>query len=322
MSYSCLFGAWLLGGTRSEDKQSDGITPFLVTKNKTTMKKLFTALMLTMATTSMMAQEPIAKIELSYDKDYYFTNSKFSVNGQSQLFTIDDKTSTFALYDEYFTKQREFKTIQINTPQGTRKYCTIGCYNYDEGIKYASSIYISQTLFNSDEKYEYLSPIYDGKYTGINVVSEDGTILQTINFGNYYLGTIVSQINLYVINGKKYLFIDDMRNPDSTDPTILIYRIDSETSQINFVAKHEGTLNIHPRVADRSDMITVEMNEEDDNGIREIIVSNAAGQTITRVPVEKGQKSVTIPASELSRGMNIVDAIDRKGHNANKVIVK
>ena len=290
------------------------------------MKKLFTALMLTMATTSMMAQEPFAKIELS-PKDYAFTNSKFSVNGQSQLFATinnqDDKTSTFVLYDEYFTKQREFKTIQINSQQ-SNKYCYVEYYNYDEGgVRYASII-ISQTLFNSDEKYEYLSPIYDiekNYYTGINVASEDGTILQTINFGNYY-SEYISSIQLNVINGKKYLFIEYMRNPDSTNPTTLIYRIDSETSQINFVAKHEGTLNIHPRVADRSDMITVEMNEEGDNGIREIIVSNAAGQTITRVPVEKGQKSVTIPASELSRGMNIVDAIDRKGHNANKVIVK
>lgn len=286
------------------------------------MKKLFTALMLTMATTSMMAQEPFAKIELS-PNDYAFTNSKFSVNGQSQLFSFDDKTSTFALYDEYFTKQREFKTIQINSPQSS-KYCSVRYNNYDEGGVIYAAIIISQTLFNSDEKYEYLSPIYDiekNYYTGINVASEDGTILQTINFGNYY-SVYSSDIHLCVVNGKKYLFIEHMKNPDSTNPTTLIYRIDSETSQINFVAKHEGTLNIHPRVADRSDMITVEMNEEGDNGIREIIVSNAAGQTITRVPVEKGQKSVTIPASELSRGMNIVDAIDRKGHNANKVIVK
>ena len=287
------------------------------------MKKLFTALMLTMATTSIMAQEPFAKIEL-YPRDYAFTNSKFSANGQSQLFSIDFKTSTFALYDEYFTKQREFKTIQINS-QESNKYCSVEYYNYDEGgVKYAYII-ISQTLFNSDEKYEYLSPIYDiekNYYTGINVASEDGTILQTINFGNYYSYNISGEIHLNVINGKKYLFIDYMRKTDSTDPTTFIYRIDSETSQINFVAKHEGTLNIHPRVADRSDMITVELNEEGDNGIREIIVSNAAGQTITRVPVEKGQKSVTIPASELSRGMNIVDAIDRKGHNANKVILK
>ena len=141
------------------------------------MKKLFTALMLTMATTSIMAQEPFAEVEvLTY---YGFTNPQFSYNGEKQMYTystFSDAPRKFIIYDENFTTQLEFNTLS--------NYITTIYYEYI-GME---TLELTQTLFNSDEKYEYMFPVWEGnkgesrKCVAIHIASEDGTILKTITF--------------------------------------------------------------------------------------------------------------------------------------------
>ena len=232
-----------------------------------------------------------------------------------------------------------------------RGYFYISRKNYDVSTADDRGILLSQTLFNEDQKYEYIAPIitdgvreihqsssyeggisrmfyekhYGGAITGFKVMSEDGSTLNSVNFDGNFVARYYDDCNLTIINGKYYLLFSGYIL-DETNLTQkyarLIYAMDKNTNQIQKVAEHVGNVNVYPRVAERSEMITVELNGEDNNDLREIVITNAAGQTMIRVPVEKGQKSGTIPASQLSRGMNIVDAIDRKGHNASKVIVK
>lgn len=227
-------------------------------------------------------------------------------------------------------------------------------YDFDSPSYEDRYLRVTQTLFNDDDKYEYLRPLYSdglssihmfnswvsiddtefylpyivkeygGRCSGFQVVNEDGSVLQTVNFDGSFVGGGSSEdTDLIRIHGKLYLvfsgYVLNEANNTMSEAT-LVYALDRKSNQIQKVGEHIGNLNVYPRVADRSDQITVELNDNGD--IREIQVVNANGQTEVRIPVKEGQKSITIPANQLGRGMNVVNAVGRKGHQSHKVVVR
>ena len=227
-------------------------------------------------------------------------------------------------------------------------------YDFDSPSYQDRYLRVTQTLFNDDDKYEYLRPVYSdglssihmfnswvsiddtefylpyivkeygGRCSGFQVVNEDGSVLQTVNFdGSFVGGGSPEDTDLIRIHGKLYLVfygdvLDEANN--TMNEATLVYALDRKSNQIKKVGEHIGNVNVYPRVADRSDQITVELNDNGD--IREIQVVNANGQTEVRIPVKEGQKSITIPANQLGRGMNVVNAVGRKGHQSHKVVVR
>lgn len=235
---------------------------------------------------------------------------------------------------------------------GSSRPYSLNFNDFDSPFGNEREFTITQTLFNDDDKYEYLRPVYsDGlsqismsycrvsiddmtfslpcivkdygtRPSGFQVVSEDGSVLQTVNFDGSFVGGQYDP-NLIRIHGKLYLafsgdVLDEANNTMSQ--ATLFYALDRKSNQIQKVGEHIGNVNVYPRVADRSDQITVELNDNGD--IREIQVVNANGQTEVRIPVKEGQKSITIPANQLGRGMNVVNAVGRKGHQSHKVVVR
>jgi hypothetical protein len=105
--------------------------------------------------------------------------------------------------------------------------------DFDQSCDDFRKIYLTQTIFNSDDKYEYLMPVFtiknesneedrdgDGEIdlkdtwtnavmTGIQVVSETGTVIQAINFPNGFKSYSDSKndVDLIKINGKLYISI-------------------------------------------------------------------------------------------------------------------
>ena len=67
------------------------------------------------------------------------------------------------------------------------------------------------------------------------------------------------------------------------------------------------------------DNITVELGES--NTAKEIEIINASGQLVKRIPIAKGQKSVTFGAQGITRGLNMVRASGDK-NNVTKIIIK
>jgi hypothetical protein len=70
----------------------------------------------------------------------------------------------------------------------------------------------------------------------------------------------------------------------------------------------------------REQQITVELGEG--NNARVITVVNELGQVVKRVPVEEGQREVTIPARELNSGLNVVNTRTKQGQGSCKIIVQ
>jgi len=233
------------------------------------MKKLFVLLFLAAGASVAMAQ---SQKVISGSTSFNATLAEFSYNGKAQIYTKSDKHDngklTFTFYSDDFTKQGEL-TINPVEYEYYNKYeeraWKDGGYkgewqvvNEDNGKSYADiiklyledfdqscddfrNIYLSQTIFNSDDKYEYLMPVIttesesdqgdrdgDGNIdyrntwtnaimTGIQVVSETGAVIQTINFPNGFKSSNYSKngADLIKINGKLYLSIEGKDANDS-----------------------------------------------------------------------------------------------------------
>lgn len=183
---------------------------------------------------------------------------------------------------------------------------------------------LTQYLFNSDDNYEYVLPVFEMRtdeengwqvqaLTGFKIMSEDGTVIQTVNFeGNDYFGYYYFRI--YNMNGKQYLCIDN------SEGKAYFYSIEQLPSGVSELKK-TMTLNITPRMAGKGETFTVEFDTRD-NVEREVVVSNAAGQTMFKQKVPAGQTQVRISAARLSKGVNVVSVKGGSNKESCKVIVK
>ena len=298
----------------------------------------------------------------TYEKNIYLNTKTTEGEGQNEK-------TTFTIYNDEFEKIRSFvvsgyKHIYKYSDR-YRKYTDEGIptevwidgssrefyegkivdpylTDYDEYSGPGEGFFISQTLFNTDEKYEYIRYEYDdnavevvyesdrdgdgitdyrtdqlgGKRIGFSIVQEDGTVLQTIKTKN-------DPIYLWILkfNGKLYLVAQEKAGQTSNGGDILthsIYRIDQQANSIKQVDMDIDAIKLFPRVANRNEQVTVDLESD----AREIQVVNAAGQTMKRIPVSVGQRQVTFNTHGLNSGVNVVRATGRNQQASSKFIVK
>ena len=79
-------------------------------------------------------------------------------------------------------------------------------------------------------------------------------------------------------------------------------------------------ISVFPSIANRGQQITVELGEG--NNATEVTVVNGLGQVIKRVPVQEGQRQITIPTQELNSGLNVVNTRTLQGQGSCKIIVQ
>ena len=183
------------------------------------------------------------------------------------------------------------------------------------------TIYLTQTLFNDDEKFEYLIEPGSGMYaTELKVVSEDGTVLQTLK---YPAGVKVyrDEIDLFVVGSNKYLRIGESVDENGNE-YMNLYKINKDAKDPSKVsiATAPMRVSVSPRMASRNQDINV---VAEGNGVREVIVTNAAGQVVYSTKVAAGENNVRISSRRLSSGLNVVSVKGADGKEENcKVIVK
>lgn len=227
------------------------------------MKKVFVMLFLALGASAAMAQ---SQKVISGVSSFKATLPEFSYDGKAQIFTTEKSgqgtVQKITFYSNDFTKQGELtinqEEYEYNYKSEERawvdgKYTgdwqvvnegkyksysdiiSLDLEDFDQSCSDFRQIYISQTIFNSDDKYEYLMPVisivndsfeedrdgdgvidYRGsgttpKMTGIKVVSESGEVLQTINFPDGFT-SYSSNGDLMKINNKLYLRIGGNAN--------------------------------------------------------------------------------------------------------------
>ena len=234
-----------------------------------------------------------------------------------------------------------------------RMICDMAYRDYDSDTYGAGSIALTQTLFNEDESYEYISPIYesllvrydesdrdgdgeiDRKYSqyeanviGFRIMSESGSVIQEVKFGNSLVAlSSDGECEIFKLNGKMYLVWDVVEyridNEDFNIPCYtIIYEIntsngESSVKQVGAPVKSK----VYPTFPRRGEHVIVEVGDCDKAS--EVQVTNLSGQVVYRTQISSGQSSISIPSAVLSKGLNVVtvSGLERKAEST-KIIVK
>ncbi len=237
----------------------------------------------------------------------YSIPGDFTSNGHSNIVTktYNNGNYTYRIYDNDFV-------TNIFTFDNTNLYCgyvdfSSAATNRTDGC---GALLFTQNLFNSDDHYEYV----DQFETGWNIKSTNGSVIQTINTSDGYRA---GDICIMHLDGMYYLGLYEWQG-DVENGEMLIYRI--ETNQGLTKVETPLPLSVFPTMPTREEQITVELGEG--TNATEITVVNGLGQVVKRVPVEEGQRTITIPANELGSGLNVVNARSNQGQGSCKIIVK
>ena len=283
------------------------------------MKKFFITTMMAMSAMCVNAQiettpKPLPQSldgigeQFRYNPDEGYVVSCTTV-GEDQN---NDGIITIRVYDENLGIK---KTINpTDYPE------SIWVYNYNNNSD-DYEITLTQTLFNDDEKFEYILLQEDNEnrsyYKSLQVISEDGTILQTLEFPNKVYGGIVK---LVIIGNSRYLAFGEYEGEDDFS-CLNMYKINksADPSKV-LIATAPMRVSVSPRMASRNQDINV---VAEGNGVREVIVTNAAGQVVYSTKVAAGETYVKISSRRLSSGLNVVSVKGADGKEENcKVIVK
>ena len=212
------------------------------------------------------------------------------------------------------------------------------------------SITATQTLFNNDEKWEFVRPLYtedidpnsyytyeedrdgDGeidykqtryrnKLKAYEVVSEDGNVLTTIAVpeeGDSY------DLILVLWDGETYLGIrfDIDSFDESSEFYLNIYSIDKIASSVKKIASTPA-MRVSPALAERSSTVNVILDVETVKNGGELIITDSNGRTIGRSHVEAGQTSVPVTTDRMCSGVYNITLTEKgqKVENA-RIIVK
>lgn len=181
------------------------------------------------------------------------------------------------------------------------------------------SISLTQNIFNPDEKFEFFfktyemeenprintidriwfnneefvtkrSLRYEGRETGTKVMNEDGNVLFTLPAGLHYY---------FFLLGEKYHIgvYEQDKNRYS------VYTIDQLTSSVRQTPATTESMKFYPRMARRSDNITIETGRAATGTRLEVIVTTANGRVVERHSIPAGETRTQISASHLSAGM-------------------
>ena len=296
----------------------------------------------TVTNADLMEQEGIIRSFEIYNDDLELITTVDIESESYQEYTLikerEGITTAYEIkYNGRWTERKVYDDEQSTNPEGLAVWSNKLSDGNENGI------YITQTLFNDDEEYEYIMPImkqynyvsyeqdrdYDGdidyieeKYEyyliGFNIKSSSGNTLQTIKMGN---DQTIDYLYLIIINDKKYLGVATMDIDDHfSNDELICYPIKPNSTGINPLGA-PMKIKVSPRMADRSQSFTVELDGES-NAEREVVVVNSAGQTVWKQKVPAGQRTVTIGATRLGKGVNVVRVNGGKGVESCKVIVK
>ena len=255
----------------------------------------------------------------------------------------------------------EWIEVECSDWGGSGSY-SLGFINYDfdavgEFDDSGDGICLTQTLFNSDDKYEYLyfpyelseersgwngpeSPdseqeFYESTtyteystfwrysiYKGFNIMSEDGSVLQSITFPNGFEMTEWINAAIIQISGERYILCQGDMNDSET---LLIYKINrssvgASVEQVCAPIK----VGVYPNLVNRNQTITIQLSG--DNAAKtatDVEVVNMSGQVTDRQTISAGQTQTQIRANKFSTGMNVVNLLQNgKTIGTQRVIVK
>ena len=125
--------------------------------------------------------------------------------------------------------------------------------------------------------------------TELKVVSEDGTVLQTLKYPAA-VEVYRDEIDLFVVGSNKYLRIG-VSVDENGNEYMNLYKIikDAQDPSKVSIATAPMRVSVSPRMASRNQDINI---VAEGNGVREVIVTNAAGQVVYSTKVAARMETI------------------------------
>ena len=191
-----------------------------------------------------------------------------------------------------------------------------------------SFLYVTQDLFDSDSKYEYISALslevddYNDYVTGIKIHNEDGEILAEIPFGDKWkLSTFYNTdeqdqpIRIFRLyndkgNNHSYICLDLWRENSNFDMSeecitrIYAFEEGKISTSIKKVRDISTRMKVSPVMPRRNEIVSVDISSV--QSPTSLTVVSAAGQVVCSQNLHDGQKNASIDTSRLTSGLYIV----------------
>lgn len=292
--------------------------------------------------------------------DYYYAYNYFGKKYPKQYFIQHDEEVTQYSGVLYSVSYSDWKDAGTITEDKTKELGRISLVNINlnkgeyRAIKYFE---VSQTLFNDDESYEYLVPklklakvgnvggssysdvfISDNEkietsrtacvseesqlaLAGFQVVSESGTVINTIDFDTDFNGNIDLSIAYVITIGKNVYLAFDGSESGNGSKTIF-FKIDRTTSSIQQAKSVPAALmQIAPTIAKSGSQINVNFGDDNKDG-SQIEVISASGAKVQTMNVPAGQKTAQFSVNGAS-GLYCVSRVQKnQPRETKKIIIK
>lgn len=183
---------------------------------------------------------------------------------------------------------------------------------------------ISQRIFDSGAKYEYITPaalVGNDKFvSGIAIMQEDGKTLSTLNFGNgEYLSSIHKAdddfpIEVLLIDSKCYLLLklwkDDPNGHAGELSIIRMYSFDigNISTSIKKLKDIPVQMKVTPTLPKMNETVKVDLADLKSPSKLSVIDSN--GKVCFAQSIKAGQESMEISTSGMPAGMYIIRVTD------------
>ena len=288
----------------------------------------------------------------------YFAFEQYGFKYPLHYYYVEKNGAVYDCDAQYAASYSEWVPYGTHKESRTHNINVINLYNLNlnenGGNSEVLSFDVSQTLFNDDEKFEYLIPKFKlSKFgesesdivspspgrvqleltrstlmsdksnlalAGFQVVSEDGTIVKDIDFDNEFEGyATYGQVFVITIGKNTYLAFTGTKN--GNDCTVF-YKIDRTTSSIQQAKSVPAALmQIVPTVAKSGSEINVNFGDDNKDG-SQIEVISASGAKVKSMNVPAGQKSAQFSVHGAS-GLYCVSRVQKnQPRETKKIIIK
>lgn len=204
---------------------------------------------------------------------------------------------------------------------------------------------LTQTLFNEDEKFEYLYETYEVKEspsgkrendrdgdgqidevisyyypypTGLEIRQDDGTVIFRHD-NEYDAGGAI----LYYVGGKTFMVVYE-HSSETYRYKYTVYSVVKETSDISYVKSVSGHLRTYPNPVRKGGMVTIELPVEGTAGVeRDVRITSMDGRTLMRKQVGAGERTIQVPLQGMASGVyNFTLTENGRAVENNRIIVR
>lgn len=267
---------------------------------------------------------------INTDSSIDFTPRQFSFGNKASMIIdeyIKDTNgyynikTTFTIYDGDFKLIKTFTTpeylkVSYNDQWGSHidyarpeNMCI-----FDDNDNESKYFYLTQTLFNNDEAYEWLEPklsVIDtesGKKIstpGFRVLSDNGNVVIDEDFVvDENFGYVYYIDDLNIITTERGVYMLFLLYNHNSDGIRLIYKIDPESSSVKQVAVHRN-IRVNPSAPHRGTAVNVDLGEPIGNNAK-LSVVNMSGRTVVTQNLTPGSTEAVIDTYRFEPGVYVV----------------